>query len=119
MTIMNVDDSVTMRKIVTLALKAKGYSVIEADNGKIALSLLLEHSIDAIILDINMPIMNGIEFLQEFKNNPNSKKIPVIVLTTQGEDSLKMSALELGAKDFLVKPFQKDDLVMRLERLLS
>lgn len=117
MTVMNVDDSVTMRKIVTLALKSQGHSAVEAENGKQALELLPAGKVDAIILDINMPVMGGIEFLQEMKKQPSLAKIPVLVLTTQGEDALKEQARALGADAFMVKPFQKEALLETLGRI--
>jgi len=117
MNILNVDDSMTMRKIVTLALKGQGHTVLEAENGKLALDILPTQPIDAIILDINMPVMNGIEFLQAIKKLPVFTKIPIIVLTTQGEDALKDQALSLGAKAFMIKPFQKDDLLATLKKI--
>ena len=119
MTVLNVDDSMTMRKIVTLALKGQGHSVLEAENGKQALELLPTQKVDAIILDINMPVMTGIEFLKEAKKIPKLAAIPVIVLTTQGEDDLKNQALALGAKAFMVKPFQKDELITVLNKLVN
>ncbi len=117
MTVMNVDDSVTMRKIVTLALKSQGHSAVEAENGKQALELLPASKVDAIILDINMPVMGGIEFLQEIKKQPSLSKIPVLVLTTQGEEDLKEQARALGADAFMVKPFQKEALLETLGRI--
>jgi two-component system chemotaxis response regulator CheY len=119
MTIMNVDDSMTMRKIVTLALKGQGHTVVEAENGKLALEALASQKVDAIILDINMPVMNGIEFLREIKKDPSKKGIPIVVLTTQGEDALKDEALSLGAKSFMIKPFQKDELLATLKKIVG
>lgn len=119
MNVMNVDDSVTMRKIVTLALKTQGYSSVEAENGKHALELLPNNKIDAIILDINMPVMGGIEFLKEIKKLPAYSKIPVVVLTTQGEEALKEEARALGANAFIVKPFQKEALLETLGRITA
>lgn len=119
MTVLNVDDSMTMRKIVSLALKGRGHSVLEAEHGKAALDILSGEKIDAIILDINMPVMNGIEFLKEIKNTGKHTSIPVIVLTTQGEEELKEEALTLGARAFMVKPFQKDELADLLDTVCN
>ncbi|MEI6876693.1 MAG: response regulator [Spirochaetota bacterium] len=106
-----VDDSSTMRKIVALALKGAGHEVVEAEHGKDALAKLAGATFNCIILDINMPEMNGLEFLAERKKNPVIAKIPVIVLTTQDESGMKDQAMALGANGFLGKPFQKDDLL--------
>lgn len=111
MKFLSVDDSATMRKIVSLALKGAGHEVVEAGNGKEALEVLKTEKVDCILLDINMPEMNGIEFLKERKNVAGLSAIPVFVLTTQDEEALKQEALGLGAKGFVIKPFQKDALL--------
>ncbi|HUX38192.1 MAG TPA: response regulator [Rectinemataceae bacterium] len=114
-----VDDSSTMRKIVSLALKGAGHEVGEAEHGKDALAKLEGNPVDCIILDINMPEMNGIEFLTARKTKPALAKIPVIVLTTQDETAMRDQAMELGANAFLGKPFQKEDLLASIKRLLG
>jgi two-component system chemotaxis response regulator CheY len=106
-----VDDSSTMRKIVTLALNGAGHSYREAGNGKEALEALKSAKADCVLLDINMPEMNGIEFLKLRAADISLSKIPVIVLTTQDEDALRAEAMSLGASGFLAKPFQKDALL--------
>ncbi len=111
MKFLSVDDSSTMRKIISLALKGAGHTVEEAENGKQALEVLKTAKVDCILLDINMPEMNGIEFLKERKNRPDIAGVPVFVLTTQDEESLKTEAMGLGAKGFIVKPFQKEALL--------
>jgi len=105
-----VDDSATMRKIVSLALSGAGHEFAEAENGRLALDMVGSGGFACIILDINMPEMNGIEFL-EARSKLAAASIPVIVLTTQDEKELKEKALTLGAKAFLVKPFKKEDLI--------
>ena len=109
MNILVVDDSATMRKIVGLTLSGAGHSFTEAENGLKALEALKAASFDCIILDINMPEMNGIEFLKA-NSSGGGKPKPIIVLTTQDEEALKNEALSLGAKAFLIKPFQKEGL---------
>ena len=114
-----VDDSSTMRKIVSLALKGAGHEVAEAEHGKAALAKLAEAGYDCIILDINMPEMSGLEFLTARKFKPEIAKIPVIVLTTQDETAMRDEAMRLGANAFLGKPFQKEDLLASIKRLLG
>lgn len=111
MRFLSVDDSSTMRKIIALALTGAGHSVTEAENGLQALEKLKSCPVDCILLDINMPEMNGIEFLRERKNSPAISGIPVFVLTTQDEEMLKREAMTLGAKGFIIKPFQKESLL--------
>jgi two-component system, chemotaxis family, chemotaxis protein CheY len=106
-----VDDSSTMRKIVSLALSGAGHEFSEAENGRLALDQAGSGGFDCIILDINMPEMNGIEFLEARSKVAALAPIPVIVLTTQDEEELRKRALSLGAKAFLVKPFKKEDLI--------
>lgn len=119
MKFMAVDDSATMRKIVTLALKGAGHEVAEAEHGKDALLKLEGASVDCIILDINMPEMNGLEFLRARKFKPALAKVPVIVLTTQDEAGMRDQAMELGADAFLGKPFQKEELLASVKGLLG
>lgn len=111
MKFLSVDDSSTMRKIISLALTGAGHTVDEAENGLLALEKLKKGPVDCILLDINMPEMNGIEFLKARKNDASISGIPVFVLTTQDEDALRKEAVSLGAKGFIVKPFQKEALL--------
>lgn len=117
MKILSVDDSSTMRKIISLALTGAGHTVEEAENGLLALAQLKKSPVDCIFLDINMPEMNGIEFLKARKSDPAISGIPVFVLTTQDEEALKKEALSLGAKGFIIKPFQKEGLLAALAGL--
>ncbi len=119
MNVLSVDDSSTMRKIIALALQGGGHTVVEAEDGRDALAKGKGGSFGCIVLDINMPNMNGIEFLKERKSEPSLAKVPVIVLTTQDEDALRQEALGLGAKAYLVKPFQKEDLLAALAKATS
>ncbi|MBL8966752.1 MAG: response regulator [Spirochaetaceae bacterium] len=118
MNFLAVDDSSTMRKIVSLALKGAGHEVQEAEHGKDALEKLKVGSYDCIILDINMPEMNGIEFLKARGALPAAAKVPVIVLTTQDEAPLRDESMKLGASAFLAKPFQKEELLAAVKTVL-
>ncbi len=111
MKILSVDDSATMRKIIALALKDSGHAVSEAENGKQAMEMCSKEPFDFILLDINMPEMNGIEFLEARKSVAALSKVPVVVLTTQDEEALKKQAFELGAVGFIAKPFQKENVL--------
>jgi two-component system chemotaxis response regulator CheY len=114
-----VDDSATMRKIVGVALAGAGHAYTEAENGKVGLEKARAAKFDCVILDVNMPEMNGIEFLKARSSDASLKALPVIVLTTQDEEALKNEALGLGAKDFLVKPFQKEGLLASIAGVLG
>jgi len=110
MNVLVVDDSVTMRKIVILALGKNDMNVVEAENGRQALDLVGKQTFDLMILDINMPELNGLEFLKELKKTPLAGKVPIVMLSTQAEKAIQDEALSLGAKAFMRKPFQKADL---------
>ena len=117
-----VDDSGVMRAMIIKTLKMCGVPVGEihqAANGEEGLKQLEDHWVDLVLVDINMPVMNGIEFLREIKKDQTKKGIPIIVLTTQGEDALKDEALSLGAKSFMIKPFQKDELLATLKKVVG
>ena len=113
-----VDDSSTMRKIVSLALSGAGYTFDEAENGRIGIEKVMQGGIDFVMLDINMPEMNGIEFLEAKAKAASIAKVPVIMLTTQDEKELQEKALSLGAKAFIVKPFKKEELLAILSKVL-
>jgi two-component system, chemotaxis family, chemotaxis protein CheY len=112
-----VDDSATLRKIVSISMGALGHSVSEAENGKEGLKALDSGGTpDCIVLDVNMPIMGGLEFLAEKAKVPAWKSIPVVVMTTQDEAPLRDRAFALGARNFLAKPFQKERLLEAIQR---
>ena len=114
MKIMVVDDSLTMRRIIVVNLKKAGYeNIIEADDGKSALKQLMELQISGglptvILLDWNMPEMNGIDLLKLLKADAKLKSIPVIMVTTEAEKERVMYALQCGAMGYLVKPITPD-----------
>ena len=114
-----MDDSGTMRKIITLALKTRGYEVLEAENGVDGLAKIKETKVDFMLVDINMPEMNGLEFIREAKKIPQYGFTPILVLTTEAEAEMKQEALSLGAKAYLIKPFQKDNLLETIDKIMS
>jgi len=115
---LTVDDSRSVRKMVEFTLKAKGFQVSSAGDGQEALELMAKDQFDAIILDINMPIMNGLEFLQTIRSNDAFASIPVVMLTTEGQDEDKDKAISLGATAYIVKPFKPTQLLSLLEKIL-
>lgn len=117
MKFMVVDDSNTMRKIVGLALKSKGYEIIEAENGQDALNKAQAEKIDFFIVDVNMPVMNGIVFIQEIRKKPEYANIPIIILTTETEEDLKSKGKAAGANAWIVKPFQNEEFLSLIDKL--
>jgi CheY-like chemotaxis protein len=108
-----VDDDAINRKLIKATLTKEGFECVEASNGAEACNALKESGFDIILLDIKMPVMNGIEFLREIKLNPNYMNIPVIVLTT--DDSKKTEALSMGANDIIIKPVNPVVLVEKIK----
>lgn len=115
--IMIVDDSASMRRVVGISLKAAGYEVLEACDGKDALSKLTGQKVHLIISDVNMPQMDGISFLRAVKQMATYKFTPVIMLTTESDESKKREGQAAGARAWVVKPFQPDRLVDAVQRL--
>lgn len=117
--ILTIDDSSTVRKLVKFTLNSQGMQIVEAENGVEALEVLKNNAVDAIILDINMPRMNGLEFLQKIKSEDNYAQIPVVMVTTEGQDEDKERAFALGAEKYIVKPFKPSQLLAVLEQVLQ
>jgi len=118
-TILVVDDSSSLRQVVSISLKGAGFNVIEACDGKDACSKLDGNKIHLIISDVNMPNMNGIEFLKQVKSNPNYKFTPVIMLTTESQDDMKKQGQAAGAKAWMVKPFKPDQMLNAVSKLIA
>lgn len=116
-TIMVVDDSASMRRVVGIALKGAGYDVIEGCDGRDALSKLTGQKVHMIISDVNMPVMDGISFLKSVKQMPAYKFTPVIMLTTESEESKKREGQAAGARAWVVKPFQPEQLLAAVQKL--
>lgn len=117
-TILIVDDSSSLRSVVGTALRGAGYDVIEAEDGRDALTKLDGQKIHLIISDVNMPNMNGIEFLKASKQIPAYKFTPVIMLTTESAEEKKMQGQAGGAKAWMVKPFQPPQLLNAVSKLV-
>ena len=106
-----VDDSSVMRKIVERSLRQAGINlteVLEAGNGIEALSVLNEGRVDLILCDINMPVMDGLEFVKQLSGVANAKDVPVIMITTEGSEAHVVQALSCGARGYIRKPFTSD-----------
>lgn len=106
-----VADSSVMRKIVERSLRQAGIDlaqVREAGNGAEALAVLAEDSVDLILCDINMPVMDGLEFVRQLQAMDAAKRAPVVMITTEGSESHVVQALSLGAKGYIRKPFTPD-----------
>ena len=117
-TILIVDDSATLRQVVSIALKGAGYDVIEGSDGKDALSKLTGQKVHLIISDVNMPNMDGITFVTEVKKLPPYKFTPVIMLTTEAGEDKKSAGQAAGAKAWVVKPFKPEQMLTAVSKLI-
>jgi two-component system chemotaxis response regulator CheY len=104
---------------VEFTLKSKGFQVFSAEDGVAALEIMANEQFDAIVLDINMPRMNGLEFLEKVKSNDVHASIPVIMLTTEGQEEDQDKAMDLGATAYIVKPFKPTLLLRIVEKTLA
>jgi two-component system, chemotaxis family, chemotaxis protein CheY len=103
-----IDDSAVMRKIVERSLRQAGVNltqVLEAGNGAEALGVLQDKQVDLILCDINMPIMDGLEFVKQLSTLESAKGVPVVMITTEGSESHVVQALSCGARGYIRKPF--------------
>jgi two-component system chemotaxis response regulator CheY len=118
--VMVVDDSLMVRQQVGTALSRAGFQVLEAHDGADALAQL-EESADTslVVLDINMPNMNGIEFLEKLRERAALSSLPVVMLTTEGQPRLMQRAKALGAKGWIIKPFKPELLVAAVQKLTA
>jgi len=116
--IMVIDDSASLREVVSIALKAAGYEVTEAADGKDALAKLEGDKINLVICDVNMPVMDGIAFVKEVKKRPEYRFLPVMMLTTESRESRKREGQLAGAKAWVVKPFRPDQILNAVSKLM-
>ena len=116
-TILIVDDSASIRQVVSIALKGAGYEVIQASDGKDALSKLNGQKIHLIVSDVNMPNLDGIGLVKEVKQHPQYRFTPIMMLTTESQESKKQEGRAAGAKAWLVKPFQPPALLSAVAKL--
>jgi two-component system chemotaxis response regulator CheY len=119
MKIMVVDDCRTTRKLITLYLKSRGFNVVCAENGLDALERLATEDVNIILSDINMPYMDGIEFLKTLRADPKWSDIPVFMVTTEADSEEKEKAYSAGASEYLVKPVTAEDVVKVIRKLLK
>lgn len=117
-TILIVDDSASIRQVVSLTLKGAGYDVVDAVDGKDALTKLDGRKVNLVISDVNMPVMDGITFVKQMKTLPAYKFTPVIMLTTEGSEAMKRDGQAAGAKAWVVKPFQPAQMLDAVSKLI-
>jgi DNA-binding response OmpR family regulator len=117
MKILVAEDEPVLLKIIELRLKKEGYTILSAHNGREALAQIEEEQPDLIITDIMMPYSSGLEIISKVKQQ--EKKMHVIVLSAMGKENVVLEAFNLGADDFITKPFSPNELAMRVKRFAS
>jgi two-component system chemotaxis response regulator CheY len=118
-TILVIDDSASLRQVVAMTLKGAGYDVIQAEDGRAALALLDGRKIGMAVCDVNMPNMNGIEFVKAAKQLPAYKFMPILMLTTESQESKKEEGRAAGAKAWMVKPFSPSSLLNAVSKFCA
>lgn len=113
-----VDDSVSMRQMVSFTLRQGGFDVVEAGHGQEALDKLKSISVDLIITDLNMPVMDGITLIRNVRTQPTMKSKPILMLTTEGLAAKKEQGKAAGATGWVVKPFDPDKLLATIAKVL-
>jgi two-component system chemotaxis response regulator CheY len=118
--ILSVDDSRLIRKIMTGPIQALGYDILEASDGLECLDQLKAHAedVELVLLDYNMPNLDGIETLKAIKADPALSSIPVMMVTTEGEREKMIGAIKAGASQYLTKPFTEDELLTKMMECL-
>ncbi|MFT6557609.1 MULTISPECIES: response regulator [Sneathiella] len=117
--ILAVDDSKTMRDMVSFTLKGAGYDVVEAEDGLLALDAIGNNAVDLVITDINMPNMDGIGLVKALRQNPVHSSTPILVLTTESDSSKKDEGRAAGATGWIVKPFEPEKLLKVVQKVCS
>ena len=117
--ILVVDDSVSMRQMISFTLKGAGYNVDEAEDGLAGLNVAKSKVFDLVLTDVNMPNMDGIGLIRELRALPNFKFVPVLVLTTESAADKKAEGKAAGATGWIVKPFSPDKLLGTVKKVLG
>jgi two-component system chemotaxis response regulator CheY len=115
--ILAVDDSTSMRNMVTFTLKSAGHEVFEAADGQAALTLAKQNQVDVVLADVNMPVMDGIALVRELRTLPEYKFTPILMLTTESAQDKKSSGKAAGATGWLVKPFEPEKLLATIQKV--
>ena len=117
--ILTVDDSNSLRRMVAFTLKQAGHEVIQAVDGSDGLVKAREQVIDLALVDVNMPVMGGIEMVAELRKLPDYARTPILMLTTESSDEKKQEGRRAGASGWIVKPFSPEQLLAVVEKVLG
>jgi len=117
-TILVIDDSPSMREMIAFTLKRVGYSIIQSGDGQEALARLNGERVALIITDLNMPVMDGMTFIKAARVNPQLKFTPILMLTTESQEEKKQEGKAAGATGWIVKPFDPQQLLSTIAKVL-
>ena len=112
-----VDDSAVIRKKIVEALTAAGHTCDEAENGLVAIKMVLTNSYDLVVTDLMMPVLDGLKFLHRLRATERTRHVPVLILSSRGDEDAVLTAKRLGVQGYLLKPVQPDTLLERIARL--
>jgi two-component system chemotaxis response regulator CheY len=119
-TFLVVEDSPTMRQLLAYSLRRlQGCRIVEAVDGVDALKKMTTEKVDLVITDINMPMMDGLKLITLIRENPRTKSLPVIIVTTEGAEADRRRGMDLGADAYIAKPIQPSDLLKTVAALLE
>ena len=116
--ILVIEDEMDVLKMTVFRLKKAGYDVLTADDGKKGLDTVEQERPDFIFLDLNLPVMDGYEVCRELKKDEELKKIPVVILSASS-DGIKEKSIEIGADDYIIKPYEPQELLNKIEKFLG
>lgn len=118
-TILSVDDSASVLQMVKLTLASAGYQVVQANNGADGLAKARNAPVDMVLTDLNMPVMDGLSLIRELRKLPSFKGVPIVFLTTESDAGMKAQAKAAGATGWITKPFQQEQLVAVVRKVLG
>jgi len=113
------EDDKTIARLIIFKLEKEGFKVIHFSNGEGVVEKVVDVFPDVVILDVMMPIKDGISILREIKGNPKTASVPVIILSARGQENDVVKAMEIGASDYISKPFSPSELMVRIKRVIS
>ncbi len=117
--IMTVDDSASVRQMVSFTLREAGYDVIEACDGLDALSKFSGKNLNLIVTDLNMPNLDGIELIKRIRTGTENKFVPILMLTTESQDEKKIQGKQAGATGWIIKPFKPEQLLAVIKKVIG
>lgn len=119
MKILVVDDCATTRKLLTLYLKSKGYEVATAENGLDGLEKVGRENVNLVLSDLNMPYMDGLEFVKSLRANPDTAELPVVMVTTEADPEEKEKAMKAGANGYMIKPVTAEMVAQNIKEIMK